>query len=195
MLPGVALTIPSPMLAVNWIDARPQSGPLWIQPKINGIRAMAARLPGLGLRFITRGGCVLEGLQPIAQALASLLPIGAVWDGELALPSGKAAPEEFGQLSGDLRAGRDCGAVFWVFDAPGPEGYASRTWPIWHLRKSDCVKTIWPHTRRASTPAQATQIAAEWISAGWEGAIVRLPQSGYVAGRSKGLLKIKENYA
>jgi len=187
------LTIPSPMLAVNWTTAKP-AGPLWVQPKINGIRAMACRVPGLGLRFISRGGCVLPGLVDIAQALVSLLPIDGILDGELALPSGKATPGEFSRLSGDIRAGRPCGAVFWIFDIPGPEGYASRTCPIWTLPDSPLVRSIWPHTRRASSPAQAERIAAGWIGQGWEGAMVRLPMSGYVAGRSRSLLKIKESY-
>lgn len=189
----------SPMLASNWPNVRPilpADLSVFIQPKINGIRILATKLRGDVMLF-TRSGRIVPGCPHILDALRFYLPEGDTWDGELAVPGGRPTAEEFYAFCGAVQKGlENINLMYYIFDNLSEgiqrEGYAKRlaslkSW-LWHS------PSLCPIHYITTTVEDAEKIAAQLMAAGWEGAIVRLPDAPYEHKRSKSLIKIKEVY-
>lgn len=186
-----------PMLAGKCPDFDKLKFPLWASPKIDGIRALTTD-EGL----ISRSGKLIRN-KHIQETLKGL-PAGL--DGELiGVPEGDEWVDipSFQQCTkAVMRANGKPRFVYVIFDCfqfPD-EPYTSRLWQIFtSLREHgqsalDSIDTLKPTS--IETAEQLEEIVAKNLSEGFEGTMIRKPESPYKFGRSTpregGLLKVKK---
>lgn len=166
-----------PMLAVDCGDVTALRFPLVASPKLDGVRAL-----------ITSGPVLSRSLKPIpnkhVQALLSGLPDGL--DGELMVGS-PTAPDVYRKtvsvvMSDDAPID---GLVFRVFDVQEAGTFDERyagLFSVFNTLDLDYVDLVPQFTVLSLDELQILE--ARWVSQGYEGAILRDPQSPYKHGRS-----------
>ena len=187
-----------PMLATKWSDRKDKvSGKVHIQPKLDGMRCIA-KADGLWSREgkpILGAPHIFEQLMPLFDRYPDL-----IIDGEL---YNHALKDDFNQIvsaakkqkptEDDLAISREK-LQYWVYDLPSQNGEFSQRTRV--LQNMIDIGLDGEHSI-VITPTLETfaedidKIAAEYIEAGYEGAMVRLP-GGYENKRSNTLIKWKE---
>ena len=187
-----------PMLASKWADRKNKvSGQVYVQPKLDGMRCIA-KADGLW----SREGKPILGAPHIFEQLMPLFDRnpGLIIDGEL---YNHALKDDFNQIvsaakkqkptEDDLAVSREK-LQYWVYDLPSQNGEFSQRTRV--LQNIIDIMLDGEHSI-VITPTLETfaedidKIAAEYIEAGYEGAMVRLP-GGYENKRSNTLIKWKE---
>lgn len=183
-----------PMLAVDCGDLDTVAFPVFASPKLDGVRAI-----------ITADGVLSRSLKPIpnrrVQELLRGLPVGL--DGEL-MVGDPCAPDVYRRtvsvvMSDDAPIdgidGSD-GLRFHVFDYQTDGGYSYRR----RILENE-FEDFWEFSHLALVPnvhlsrRGLEECEAEWVAAGYEGAMLRTPDGPYKHGRSTRkegyLLKLK----
>ena len=182
----------SPMLA-NKYETWPSNEPFVIvQPKLDGVRCIA-RADGLW----SRGGKRLPSCGHIVEAMKPFFEVypDAIVDGELYSHDLRDNFNEIISLVKKKSRAEEAAKVikFWVYDLVSDMGYL--------FRYHDLTRTVLLSTGNVliMTPFKAAYSEEELMTyfeeitdAGFEGAMVRLKDSGYDHCRSKSLLKMKE---
>jgi DNA ligase 1 len=177
------------MLAVDSGGLNEVAFPLLASPKLDGVRAIT-----------TADGVLSRSLKPIpnkrVQALLDGLPVGL--DGEL-MVGDPTAPDVYRKtVSVVMSDDADItGLRYHVFDIQGDGGYRDR-----HARLRNVFAnlanvaaiTLVP-SFQVGTPEELLRLETKWVTAGYEGAMLRLPDGPYKHGRSTKregfLLKLK----
>lgn len=183
----------SPMLAHSYEDyGHKITFPSFVQPKLDGVRCVATKEKNC-ISLKSRQGKEFVGLNHIRQELLAEMRNGETWDGELYNPSitfqklislvKKDQPESiqvqyhiYDNIADSSFEERICRFV--------PEEGMLQFWGRYHLA---AVTTLTVHSHEEIKSRQR-----EFISLGYEGAIVRVADCKYKAGhRSQQLLKVK----
>jgi DNA ligase-1 len=167
-----------PMLAMKY-DPDRVVFPCVVQPKLDGIRCLAACGRDSFVVLHSRGGQVLR-LPHIEKSLGALMRAGDVWDGELYM-HGKpfdAIKEMLASAAEQLE--------FHVFDRVSGEPFAAR---MACVRAGGPIQTV--KTSEAKTRKEIEMIHEQFRDAGYEGVVLRDPDAGYKHARSYALMKLK----
>lgn len=200
-----------PMLAQQYEKRRGKIiWPVFIQPKLNGVRCLAKKVSDTEIEFTSRKGKRYETLKHIGESLLDCMKVGEVFDGEVyntqltlqeilsrvknVKGSGKkkARSEKrdfFDQGYNDAEE-----LQFHAYDCINSATYAQR---LEHLRQAltnaDPSKIVFTHTALAQTHEDVKLNHDRFVSEGYEGIMVRSPKSLYRCDyRSPDLLKYKE---
>lgn len=186
--------IVSPMLAKTFDDGKHLTFPLYIQPKIDGLRCLA-QWNGNDVCLYSRTGCPFQGLDPIKKELMTYFkdsPEGVVMDGELY--SGEMPFEE---LSGYCRRQKtfpegEKKVDYHVFDVimmTRPELVFSKRIKLFPP-ESEHVKLVF--TNQVGTMGEVETGLKNFIAQKYEGVILRNREGVYKTGyRSWDLQKYK----
>jgi DNA ligase-1 len=176
----------SPMLAKTYENGKHLNFPLYIQPKIDGLRCLA-HPDGL----FSRTGCVFLGLDLIKNDLKEYFEKnrGCVVDGEL-----YSCEIPFEELSGYCRRKKEIpsgkGVVFHVFDVITPTEMAFEARLKFLPKETDNIKIV--QTKEIKKKIEIEENLEKYIGEGHEGIILRNKDSIYRVGhRSWDLQKYK----
>ncbi len=172
--------------------------PVYVQPKLDGCRCLAMwDSEGKEVQLVSRSG-KLWNLPHISAALAKVLPLTMIADGEL-YKHGVG----FQSISSWIkRAQPESKTIsYWIYDSVDKNNFdAGQDQRVAHVsalgllafnKKVDTQLIIVP-TCLAKGEADVRRFHDEFVKAGFEGAIVRLPTAKYLFGhRSHDLLKVK----
>lgn len=189
-----------PMLAKTF-DAAKVKFPVMVQPKLDGIRCIATK-DGLFSRTgkpLTSTPHISDALAPIFAAMPTLILDGELYADKLA--------EDFGRIVSLVRK-QDPDAAelaesaatiqYHIYDCPSvaDRPFLERNLTIQHLfidhDLNDYPCLVRVKTLAATSQAMIDGIHGTFLEQGYEGTIVRIPESKYEFKRSKGLLKYKD---
>lgn len=183
---GLGLT--KPMLAYEMSKVGELTYPVFIQPKLDGNRCLAARIGG-EIRLWSRGGKWFD-LPHIAQALESILiDENVILDGELYVHG-----ETLQTINSWIKKARPetPRIQYHVYDTVLNEAYQAR---LCHLKS--LIDDANPHIVLCKTDVVHNEEElmakhSKWVAAGYEGSIVRDGHTPYQPRRSKSLVKVKD---
>lgn len=169
-------------------------GKYWtISPKIDGLRGIF-----INGKFYSRNGKEIPGLTILASKIKDTLPDGFILDGELTVPG-----KTFNELSGEIRSFKETKDVRYnVFDMTTP---GNDNLPLcnrlnvlnhWYTGNHE-VQLAGVREVKHSFVADDSQIDKfynEFISQGYEGAMLKNPDGKRYDGRNKDWLKLKPSY-
>lgn len=167
------MTTPKAMLAKNYNPTKAKS-PVWVSPKLDGLRALAVVHSADDVRFYSRGGNEIKSVEHIREHLISLqLPAGTILDGEIYRHG-----EDFNYLSGIARR------QYWteesrllqyhVFDMVSELPWSQRQTRFYSLLlNSDpqLIQIVMQYV--AITMEEVKELHDEFVENGFEGAMVR----------------------
>jgi bifunctional non-homologous end joining protein LigD len=190
---------PEPMLSCSarrW----PEGGEWVLQPKWDGFRLLIEVGDDRRVRAWSRHGTSLNArLGGLAVAFAEA-PSGSVFDGELVVLSerGGRPVQDFAAvcravLRGDAGAADDLRFVGFDVLALGGEDLRGRPWTERNSRLTDALPVSGPVRRVESLPASLATHAAI-VALGFEGTVLKRPNSTYRPGRQRVWLKHKARY-
>ena len=185
-----------PMLATKWKDRKDKitNGQVHIQPKLDGIRCIA-KADGLWTREgkpIYGAPHIHEKLKPVFDKYPHIIIDGELYNHEL--------KDDFNQIVSavkkqkpteeDLAVSREK-LQYWVYDLPSHDGhFVDRFTQLTEIVPEADNHFVVVETYMIATE-HVDENAAEWIEAGFEGAMIRLPGK-YENKRSNNLIKWKE---
>ena len=187
-----------PMLASKWADRKEHvAGQVHMQPKLDGMRCIA-KADGLWSREgkpIYGAPHIFEQLQPLFDRYPDLIIDGELYNHDLKDDFNQivSAAKKQKPTEEDLAVSREK-LQYWVYDLPSQKAEFSQRTRV--LQNMIYIGLDGDHSI-IITPTLDTfaedidKIAAEYIEAGYEGAMVRLP-GGYENKRSNTLIKWKE---
>lgn len=198
---GAQETVPLPMLAKKFKDAKEIQYPVDVQRKYDGVRAMA-RWNGGQIELISRNGIPWERVQHLNKALEKVLPKGSEFDGEIYL-HGKTL-QQITQIVKNLKHPDNPNLTYQVYDMPTVCGNGSLPWFDRRYELRMTFIQSYPEVNDGpigltetfggvENPEQVQSLHDRFVQEGYEGAIVRIPTGVYEYGyRSDFLLKVKE---
>jgi DNA ligase 1 len=187
------LNLPPPMLAKKLDDLRSWPGKSVVQPKLDGFRCMVTRSATGEIMCYSRQGKELDALEHIREAIDAFLPEGIILDGEVYLHG--VPLQGIASLAKRQQLGTER-LVYNVYDSISDDSFPYRyaeakevvgraNSPIVIMVKNEVVKDrdeVW-------------NLFEQYRNAGYEGAMLRILESPYEAGRrSHSLLKVKARY-
>lgn len=185
-----ALGFLQPMLAHSYDKVKDVKFPCYMQPKFDGHRAMVTLdSNGKPIMFSRRGG-VITSMTHITPKIKGLKP-GEYIDGELYIHG--MALQDIASLIKKYRPGESERVSFHGFDMICPGTYKKRYSRLNEIvTKSNLEKFLLALTYEVDSYDLAMENTIAFIELGYEGSILRLPDSEYEPGvRSRNLLKIK----
>ena len=172
---------PALLLARVWDESIDPTG-WWISEKYDGVRGY---WDGKALR--TRGGHPVNA----PDYFRAELPAGVPLDGELWLGRGRFE-ETVSTVRREMPDGRWREVKFMVFDAPAMAGsFEERMAFLRRTLVQDARHVVPVPQNRCEGRAHLLAERDRIVKAGGEGLMLRKPESGYEAGRSPTLLKVK----
>lgn len=188
-----ALGLVQPMLAIS-LDKlkKPLPETVYIQPKLNGHRALVGYVDGQ-IRMWSRRGKWITSMDHILEGLDGFLGINQVLDGELYIHG--AELQDIGSLIKKKQTGSEK-IEYHVYDLiklayPETE-FPDRLNLIKKVLREKVPGVVLVETNMCKSD-QISAFFRDCINQGYEGAMVRLPSQTYEPGfRSRGLLKVKE---
>ena len=175
------------MLAQEWTQT-PLSFPVYLQPKLDGIRCLVYQKDGKWV-FQSRAGLVFQSFPHLEEALSRTDP-NMVLDGEL-----YRHDLEFHQITSMVRKKNhtDLSQIqYHVYDVIQDGGFEQR-WTYTTLKAPLLLKDplFRVETVKASSLEDVEAYHAACVEKGYEGIMIRTPGGKYKKGRSKDLLKYK----
>lgn len=188
-----------PMLAMDWKKVKSIPYPVYIQPKLDGVRCLmivanddVTFLSRSGKEYTTLDHIRLDVIQFITRyenstpELQSFILDGEIYSDELSFQQITAAVKK--QREGSLKL------HFRAYDVVSEGDHTQRLATV-----SDIVNSIMsPYIHEVPTAEVHNELQVqvkhnEFVQAGYEGAMLRLPEGKYEQGaRSRSLLKVKE---
>lgn len=185
-----------PMLATKWKDRKDKiEGVVNMQPKLDGIRCIANK-DGLWTREgkpIYGAPHIHEKLKPYFEYQPHMILDGELYNHDLkddfnaivsCVKKQKPTAEDLAKSEESIQ--------YWIYDAPymNDRGFAMRFDHLQQFIEADThfviVETVEIHKDNVD------EVAASYIERGFEGAMVRIPDSRYENKRSNNLIKWKE---
>lgn len=185
-----ALGFPKPMLAYPVDKVKDPEFPAFIQPKLDGHRALVTRQDG-ELVMYSRQGKWITTMNHILNQLDGLLDEGVILDGELYVHG--TPLQTIGSWVKKARP-ESAQVVYVVYDVIMDKPYHKRLDFLSSLLRcipaDECVRLI--YTDSVETIGEAWEVTSKFIADGYEGGMLRTPDKGYTAGfKSRELLKLK----
>lgn len=184
-----------PMLAKAFDPKKLPSFPVYIQPKLDGVRALAY-WRGDELQLMSRSNKPWTVPVHILEHLRKGLPKDSMLDGELYV-HGESC-QHITSLVKKYRKGETETVQYWVYDAPVVQGddalpFEHRIQHAEEILSSVCTDDLcFVDTRLVSNTEALAQEEQRNLGMGYEGSIVRSPSGLYKFGyRSGDLLKLK----
>lgn len=192
-----------PMLAASWKDLQPETQKLlasngYSQPKLDGFRCIVN-----GGQMFSRQGKLIESCPHIIEALENNHLFGrVVIDGEL---YNHQLRDNFNELSSIIRKTKNLtpdtlkkardNIQYWIYDIYDPANpnmpYRDRIRMIEdHITQNDHLKIV--NTEFVRSATELDGLFAIYLEEGYEGQMVRYPDSIYENKRTKSLVKRKE---
>jgi DNA ligase-1 len=182
----------NPMLAHSYSkQGQKIKFPAYVQPKLDGHRCIAIVEPD-GVTLWSRTRKPITGVPHIAKVIEALdLPVGMILDGELYNHDYK---DKFEELTSFIRQetpkeGHEV-VQYHVYDMVTDHPYFQRVNRIEAIEAKDPIVIV--ETCHAEDEDEMNSLFAEFVSKGYEGAIVRNADGKYVNKRSYDLQKVKE---
>lgn len=183
---AAAVKRPMPMLAKTYEGGKRLVFPVCAQPKLDGLRCLAAE----GVCLYSRTGCVFPGLDALRGELKDYFSRnpGCVLDGELF-----SSEMPFEELSGCCRRQKDptqeASIVYHVFDVltPEPLGFVDRQ----RFLPPETPRVRVVPTRELASVGEVRPALDAYVAEGHEGIILRNRDAMYESARSWGLQKLK----
>jgi DNA ligase-1 len=189
-----------PMLAHKYEDCKGKVAfPAWVQPKLDGVRAIAVRR-GDDIRLISRQGKEHAGLAHVRRALLAFMREGDVWDGEL-YTHGMPFQTLVSLVKKDRPDSQKVGYHVYdmVSDAPFGERFFDEL--LKGRFRADCTAVHGTDELLVVQPVVTVNVQCaedveayheKFVAAGYEGAMLRAGDCTYRQGyRSRELLKVK----
>jgi len=187
------LGYPMPMLAKPIDKVKSVEFPAILQPKLDGHRAIVTKQKGLMIMY-SRQGKVINTMDHILSFMAEHMSNGEFYDGELYIHG--MPLQDIGRLIKKWR--EDSVKVrFCIYDYISDEPYTERIHSLEALWTAMMSKNGPPifmiQGDKVKDIDEAVKKTDWYIAQGFEGGILRTPDTGYEAGfRSSSLLKIKK---
>lgn len=185
-----------PMLCEKYNDQKKLNWPMLVQPKLDGIRLSALIKNGEVFLKTGRGNKEVKYLNKIRQDLNKLfqnLPDNVILDGEA-----YNLDWDFNTLTSvfkrELTMHPDNDKIhYYIFDYIGPGKFIDRHAILLNASKNLNLKnvTVLPYVEVKNADEFMTA-HIEYVSRGLEGSILRIPDTKYIHGRSKNILKHKD---
>lgn len=188
--------VPLPMLAKDFAKVKNIQYPVDVQPKLDGVRAIA-RWEGDKVVLISRGGKLWTAVPHINEALKTILPKGSEFDGEIYL-HGK--PFQWITSRAKKAHSDSIDLQYHIYDIPTVDGDDSLLWEeritalasicTYAQALTEAIRFV--ETFSAADAATVRNYHDSVVKRGYEGAIIRLLDGVYEYGhRSSSLLKLK----
>lgn len=183
------------MLAKEWDPKRVKSWPVWVEPKLDGVRVLAlVTKNSRQVLFYSRAGkffTSFDHMKPQVLSIAQQLSKNdtVVFDGEVV--SG-----EFNKTSGEVRRKEvPClDAVYHIFDIPSISGtLRERRLQLNLLSLHNATSVRRTTIISAGNEQDVDRIYKGFLLSGYEGAVVKDPNSQYERKRSFAWMKLKES--
>ncbi|MDD4804151.1 MAG: hypothetical protein PHN69_03170 [Candidatus Pacebacteria bacterium] len=170
--------------------------PCVIQPKLDGIRAIAIKNDNV-TKLYTRSGKTINTLPTVVYKLNHIMNNGDIFDGELYLHK-----EDFNEFTGSIRASVNLDSEttdrmeYHMYDVPRINGITEETPFIarYNILKelpfTDCLKLVETHI--VNSFEEALVWYDKWVEDGYEGMMFRNIDMPYEQKRSYNLLKYKD---
>lgn len=186
-------TKPSPMLAHKLDVNKPPSFPWLLQPKLDGVRLLVYKTDGV-IHMDSRTGKAMEDnelLFDIRKECEAVLLNDTIFDGELYL-HGQSFENIVSICKTEKKKGVDERKLeYHVYDLISNEPFSKRYAQLCdiihhtsHIKRVSCVQV--------DTMESFYDMHSEYVQQGYEGTMVRKPNSPYEMKRSKGLQKHKD---
>ena len=170
--------------------------PCFVQPKLDGIRCISVCNKGnVSLWF--RSGKPIKTMKHIQEALEKVMKDGEIWDGELYIHN-----DDFNKIGGSIRKDKNTDfeaarkVEYHIYDYPRIDGLTEND--PYEKRKEAFERRKISHplvrvlTEIAGNEEEMLEKHKEYVTAGYEGIMLRNRESSYVQKRSYDLLKYKE---
>jgi len=188
------LTTRLPMLALKYEDRKHDLvWPVYVQPKLNGIRCLIER-KGNEILFYSRGGKQFTTLDHIKQDALAVMKNGDILDGELYCHQDLTFQQLVSLIKNDKKKGENADALrryvkFWNYDCCMDAPFNQRVASL--INYGSIVKV---RTRPAQNEAEVMEAHADFVMMGYEGTIIRSggPEVYKFQYRSPSLLKYKD---
>jgi DNA ligase-1 len=181
-----SLGLTKPMLAQEFTGV--SKWPVFIQPKLDGNRCLAARVDGK-VKLWSRGGKEIN-LPHIIEILEAKLPEGLTLDGELYLHG--IALQTITSWIKKLQP-ESANIQYHIYDVVSPQCYSERAEVFNNLFGGQCGLVRVVETYASQNEEAMNNQHSSFVAAGYEGTMVRMPGVGYEDGkRSKSLQKLKD---
>ena len=185
------------MLAAKWKDIKDKTGSWYSQPKLDGFRCLSSTGS-----MLSRGGKQFVSVPHIADALSALFRLnqGLILDGELYTHTLKENFDKIGSLvrktkptAEDIEESAKY-VEYHVYDIASHNGtFDERTSVLKQmLAFLNNPYIVYVPTTLCTDEDEINEAYAEYLANGYEGQMLRNPDSLYEGGRSKNLLKRKE---
>ena len=164
--------------------------PAFVQPKLDGHRALVTKVGG-EMKMYSRGGDWITTMDHILDELDGLISEGVILDGELYVHG--TPLQTIGSWIKKKRP-ESTQVTYAVYDVIMDKPYKRRGSYIYSLLSripaDSCVQPV--HTQEVSCIDEAWEVTAGFVADGYEGGMLRTPDEGYLAGfKSRYLLKLK----
>lgn len=188
-------TFPAAMLAGQYREEAVDEWPVYVQPKLNGIRMRAMLVDGQVIFFSRREHQYhLEHLEEEAGLILRELPEGSILDGELYNPE-----LDFTEITSIVRTRktlhpRTREIFYYIFDLylPSNPGYHKRYELLTHVFGEHRLHYLHLlHAELAYSPEEILQFHHKYSSEGYEGVMIKLPSRKYQGGRTNNVMKLK----
>jgi DNA ligase-1 len=176
-----------PMLAQPY-KAGKAKFPVYVQPKLNGVRCLVRKVSETQLEFISRKNKRYETLEHLAPKLLDIMKAGEILDGEIyrhgwSLQKIVSCVKKLQPETQWLQ--------FWVYDVISDEEYSERLDTL-ELISSWSDGVVMTPTFSADSDPKVKKYHDTFVGHGFEGAILRVPEGKYRPNyRSPDLLKVK----
>ena len=187
-----------PMLAHEFMKKKKKIiYPAHIQPKLDGVRALAYWGDDRRVHLLSRGGKEYK-VKHIIRQLEAFLPKDTVMDGELYI-HGESLQTIVSLVKKEKKRSRELD--FYIFDCPTYKGTSNLEWKdrstnlveLFSVVHKECSNIVLVESKEVKNEGEVFDIQGQFISEGFEGAIIRNLNGLYQFGfRSSDLLKLKD---
>lgn len=182
------------MLADKYDPKKNNKFPYYSQPKLDGIRCLVSKngMQSRNGKPILSAPHIREALEPFFQEFPDVVLDGELYNNELKNDFEKiiSLARKTKPTAADLEESKEM-IQYHVYDCIMDGGFDDRNQFIWDAIDHENPIQLVP-LAVASNEKQVNELLGKWLEEGYEGQMLRVPDSPYEGKRSKNLIKHKE---
>lgn len=182
------------MLADKYDAKKHNKFPYYSQPKLDGVRCLVSKdgMQSRNGKPIISAPHIREALEPFFQKYPDVVLDGELYNNDLKDNFEKiiSLARKTKPTAADLEESKQM-IQYWVYDCIMDGGFDDRNQFIWDAIDHENPIQLVP-LAIASNEKQVNELLGKWIEEGYEGQMLRVPDSLYEGKRSKNLIKHKE---